>query len=40
MYFCLCVVVASVVQDEEAAKWNEASALIWTIQPELWLMLQ
>jgi hypothetical protein len=27
-YFLLCVVVASVVQDEEVVEWSEASALI------------
>jgi hypothetical protein len=36
----LGVVVASVVKDEEVAKWSEASALIWPIQPKLWLTLQ
>jgi hypothetical protein len=29
--FLLCVVVASVVQDEEVVEWSEASALIWRI---------
>jgi hypothetical protein len=27
-YFLLCVVVASVVQDEEVVEWSEASALV------------
>jgi hypothetical protein len=36
----LCVVVASVVQDEEAVEWSEVSALIWPVQPRLWFMLQ
>jgi hypothetical protein len=27
-YFLLCVVVASVVQDEEIVEWSEASALV------------
>jgi hypothetical protein len=35
-----CVVVASVVQDEEVVEWSEASALIWPIQPRLWFMLR
>jgi hypothetical protein len=37
MYFFLCVVVASVVQDEEVVEWSEVSALVWPIQPRLWL---
>jgi hypothetical protein len=36
----LCVVVASVVQDEEVVEWSETSALVWPVQPRLWLMLQ
>jgi hypothetical protein len=39
-YFLLCVVVASVVQDEEVIEWSEASALVWPIQPRLWFTLQ
>jgi hypothetical protein len=39
-YFCLCVVITSVVQDEEVAKWSEASALVWPVQPSLWPRLQ
>jgi hypothetical protein len=39
MYFLLCVVVASVVQDEEIIEWSEASALVWPIQPRLWFTL-
>jgi hypothetical protein len=35
----LCVVVASVVQDEEVVEWSEVSALVWPIQPGLWFML-
>jgi hypothetical protein len=31
----LCVVVASVVQDEEVIEWSEASTLIWPVQPRL-----
>jgi hypothetical protein len=31
----LCVVVASVVQDEEVVEWSEASTLIWPVQPRL-----
>jgi hypothetical protein len=27
-YFLLCIVVASVVQDEEVVEWSEASALV------------
>jgi hypothetical protein len=36
-YFLLCVVVASVVQDEEVVEWSEASTLIWPIQLRLML---
>jgi hypothetical protein len=40
MYFLLCVVVASVVQDEEVVEWSEARALVWPIQQRVWFMLQ
>jgi hypothetical protein len=40
MYLLLCVVVASVVQDEEIDRWSEASILVWLVQPRLWLMLR
>jgi hypothetical protein len=36
----LCVVVASVVKDEEIVEWSEASALVWPIQPRLYFMLR
>jgi hypothetical protein len=36
----LCVVAASVVQDEEAVEWSEVSALVWPIQPRLWFTLR
>jgi hypothetical protein len=39
-YFLLCVVVASVVLDEEVIEWSEASALIWHVQPRLWFTLR
>jgi hypothetical protein len=29
----LCVVVASVVQDEKVVEWNEVSALVWPVHP-------
>jgi hypothetical protein len=32
----LCVVVASVVQDQEVVDWSEMSTLVWLIQPRLW----
>jgi hypothetical protein len=32
-YFLLCVVIASVVQDEEVVEWSEASALGWMAHP-------
>jgi hypothetical protein len=28
----LCVIVASVVRDEEVVEWSEASALVWSVQ--------
>jgi hypothetical protein len=31
----LCVVVASVVQDEEIVEWSEASTLVLPVQPRL-----
>jgi hypothetical protein len=34
----LCVVVASVVQDE-VIEWSEASTLVWPVQPRLWFTL-
>jgi hypothetical protein len=39
-YFLLCVIVASVVQDEEVVEWSEASALVWPVQPRLWFTLR
>jgi hypothetical protein len=36
----LCVVVASVVQDEEIDRWSEASVLVWPVQSRLWLTLR
>jgi hypothetical protein len=38
-YFLFCVVVPSVVQDEEVIEWSEVSTLIWSIQPRLWFTL-
>jgi hypothetical protein len=35
----LCVVVVSVVQDEEVVEWSEVRTLIWPIQPRLWFTL-
>jgi hypothetical protein len=35
----LCVVVPSVVQDEEIDRLSEVSVLIWPVQPRLWLTL-
>jgi hypothetical protein len=32
-YFLLCVVIASVVQDEEVVEWSEV--IIWPVQPRL-----
>jgi hypothetical protein len=31
----MCVVVASVVQDEEIVEWSEASVVIWPVQLRL-----
>jgi hypothetical protein len=39
-YFLLCVVIASVVQDEEVVEWSEASALVWPVQLKLWFTLR
>jgi hypothetical protein len=36
----LCVVVASVVQDEEVVERSEASVVALLIQPRLWFTLQ
>jgi hypothetical protein len=30
-YFLLCVVVATVVLDEEVVEWSETSALVWPV---------
>jgi hypothetical protein len=38
-YFLLCVVVASLVQDEEVVEYREASTLVLPIQPRLWFTL-
>jgi hypothetical protein len=39
-YFLLCLVIASVVQDEEVVEWSEASALVWPVQLKLWFKLR
>jgi hypothetical protein len=38
-YFLLCVVITSIVHDEEVVEWSEASILVWPIQPRLWFTL-
>jgi hypothetical protein len=35
----LCVVVASVVQDEEVVEWSEVNALLRPVQLRLWFTL-
>jgi hypothetical protein len=39
-FFLLCVIIASIVQDEEVVEWSEASALVWPVQPKLWFTLR
>jgi hypothetical protein len=36
----LCIVVASVMQDEEVIEWSEASTLVWPVQLRLWFTLR
>jgi hypothetical protein len=39
-YLLFCVLVVSVVQDEEVVDWSEVSALVWPVQLRLWFMLR